>query len=64
LDERPRSDDDEPIRLEHDDVMDRLQAFRRRSSVSTATEELVDLTLLEPRADLVILPEPEAPAEG
>jgi hypothetical protein len=63
LDERPRTDDDEPIRLEHDDVLDRLEAFRQRTSLSTATEELVDLTLLEPRADLVILPEPEGPPE-
>jgi hypothetical protein len=62
LDQRRRDDDDEPIRLEHDDVLDRLEAFRQRTRVSTATEELVDLTMLEPRADLVILPEPERPA--
>jgi hypothetical protein len=50
-------DDDEPIRLDHDDVMDRLEAFRRKTK--TATEELVDLTMIEARADLVILPEDE-----
>jgi hypothetical protein len=60
MDERPRNEDDEPIRLEHDDVLGRLDAFRRRTAVSTATEELVDLTLIEPRADLVVLPEAES----
>jgi hypothetical protein len=64
MDDRRRSDEDEPILLEHDDVLDRLEAFRRRTRSSTATEELVDLTLIEPRADLVILPEPESPAES
>jgi hypothetical protein len=48
-------EDDEPIRLDHDDVMDRLEAFRRKTR--TATEELVDLTRIEARADLVVLPE-------
>jgi hypothetical protein len=64
MDERPRFEDDEPIRLEHDDVLHRLDAFRRRTVVATATEELVDLTLLEPRADLVVLPDAEGPAEN
>jgi hypothetical protein len=58
MDERRLPEEDEPIRLEHDDVLVRLEAFRRKASSATATEELVDLTLLEPRADLVILPEP------
>jgi hypothetical protein len=56
VDERSLPEDDEPIRLDHDDVMVRLDAFRRRTS--TATEELLDLTLLEPHADLIVLPEP------
>ena len=58
---RPQPDDDEPIRLEHDDVLDRLEAFHRRTSTTVATEELVDLTMLEPRADLFVLPDPEDP---
>jgi hypothetical protein len=53
--ERPLPEDDEPIRLDHDDVLGRLDAFRKRSS--TATEELVDLTLIEPPAHVVVLPE-------
>jgi hypothetical protein len=56
MEERRLPGDDEPIRLDHDDVLGRLEVFRRKTS--TATEELVDLTMLEPRADLVILPEP------
>jgi hypothetical protein len=56
---RHQPDDEEPIRLEHDGVLDRLEAFRRRTATTTATEALVDLTLLEPRADLVVLPEPD-----
>jgi hypothetical protein len=61
MDERPLPEDDEPIRLEHDDVLERLEAFRRKTS--TATEELVDLTLIEPPADLVVLPEPDERSE-
>jgi hypothetical protein len=55
-------DDDEPIRLDHDDVLDRLEAYRRRTQ--TVTEELVDLTMIETRADLVVLPEAEERTEG
>jgi hypothetical protein len=58
---RAHAEDDEQVRLEHDDVLDRIEAFRRRTSTSTATEELVDLTMLEPRADLIVLPEAEGP---
>jgi hypothetical protein len=59
---RPQGEDDEPVRLEHDDVLGRLEAFRRRGSTSTATEELLDLTMLEPRADLIVLPEAGEPS--
>jgi hypothetical protein len=55
-------DDDEPIRLDHDDVLHRLEAYRRRTQ--TVTEELVDLTMIETRADLVVLPEAEERTEG
>ncbi len=51
----PLDDDDEPIRLDHDNVLDRLEAFQRRTQ--TATEEIIDLTLIEANADLVVLPE-------
>jgi hypothetical protein len=61
---RRQPDDDEPIRLEHDDVLDRLEAFRQRTTTATATEELIDLTMLEPRADLIVLPDPEEPSAG
>lgn len=54
-------DDDEPIRLDHEDVLDRLEAYRRTQAV---TEELIDLTMIETRADLVVLPEAEERTEG
>jgi hypothetical protein len=60
--DRTSPEDDEPIALEHEDVLDRLEAFRRRTA--TATEELVDLTLLEPHAELIVLPEADAPPNG
>jgi hypothetical protein len=51
----PRSvpEDDEPIRLEHETVLDRIQAYRRR----TATAGVVNLT--EAEGEVVVLPETE-----
>jgi hypothetical protein len=51
----PRStpEEDEPILLEHETVLDRIEAHRRR----TATAEVVDLT--GATADVVVLPEAE-----
>jgi hypothetical protein len=61
MDEQGLPQDDEPIRLDHEDVVGRLEALRRKTS--TATEELVDLTLVGLRSDLVVLPEPGAPTD-
>ena len=62
--DRATPDDDEPIALDHEDVLRRLEAFRRRTVTTTATEELLDLTLLEPHAELIVLPEADAPPNG
>jgi hypothetical protein len=63
LDERRQLDeDDEPIRLDHENVLDRLEAFHTKTA--TAAEELIDLTLIEATADLVVLPEADDPADA
>jgi hypothetical protein len=59
---RSLPEDDEPIRLEHESVIQRLAAYRRRTG-TTATAELVDLTHVEPRADVVVIPEAGEPKD-
>jgi hypothetical protein len=51
-------EDDEPILLEHETVLDRIEAHRRR----TAIAEIVDLTGVE--GDVVVLPETETRPSG
>lgn len=58
-DNRSLPEDDEPIRLEHDDVRTRLETYRSRTGLATA--ELLDLTQAEPDAEVVLIPEAEEP---
>ncbi len=63
MNDRPQlPEDDEPILLEHDDVITRLQKYRRRTA--TATDELVDLTTAEAeaQADVFVIPDAEEPS--